>query len=152
MPSMNVDQRAEAVRAFNRFYAQQIGVLRQGYLASPFSLAEVRVLYELAHRDGPTATELGKDLGLDAGYLSRILRGFQKRSFLVRSISKHDGRQSHLSLTPRGRKAFAPLQAKAHRQIATMLGKLSEAEQVRLIEAMRVIESLLGAPRERATP
>jgi len=146
------DQRVQLVRRFNRFYTKQIGLLREGYLESPFSLTQVRVLYELAHRETPTATELGKELGLDAGYLSRILRSFEKHGLILRTPSKSDGRQTLLALTEAGRRAFAPLQTRSHDQIGAMLGKLSTAEQARLLEAMRAIEQLLGARPERQTP
>lgn len=96
--------RAAAVRRFNRFYTRQIGLLRNGYLQSSLSLTEVRVLYELAHRDGPTAAELSKELDIDAGYLSRILLAFRKRGFLLRRPSPEDARQTHLSLSQKGRK------------------------------------------------
>jgi len=146
------DQRVAAVRRFNRFYTKRIGLLHDGYLESPFSLTEVRVLYELAHRAEPTATELGRELGLDAGYLSRIVRGFEKRALIRRTPSTADGRQTLLSLTERGRKAFAPLQARSHDEIGAMLGRLPAAGQRRVLEAMRTIEGLLGAPPEPKAP
>src|SRR5215472_12418260 len=99
---MNAVPRVQAVRHFNRFYTKQIGVLRQGWLGSAFSLAEARVMYELAHHDQPTATDVGKELGLDAGYLSRMLRGLHQRGFVHRSRSATDGRRAPLSLTARG--------------------------------------------------
>lgn len=132
------------VRGFNRFYTRQLGLLRPGYLSSPFSLTEVRVLYELAHRDGPTAAELASDLGLDAGYLSRILQRFGKRGMLSREASDRDARRSHLSLTAKGRKEFAPLEALAAREIAAMLKKLAAEDRRQLTEAMQSIEKLLG--------
>src|SRR6476661_8642879 len=98
-----MDSAIPAVRAFNRFYTRQIGVLRDGLLKSPFSLAEVRVLYEIAHRHQPSATELCEELGLDPGYLSRILRGLEKRGLISKSPAPKDGRQSLLGLTARGR-------------------------------------------------
>ena len=145
---IGIDQKVAVARRFNRFYTGQIGLLDKGYLKSSFSLSEVRVLYELAHRKRPTATELRKDLGLDAGYLSRMLRSFEKRGLIRRQASKHDGRQSHLSLTTKGQKAFAPLEARSHDEVAAMIGKLPAAEQNRLVDAMRTIETLLGAQPE----
>jgi DNA-binding MarR family transcriptional regulator/GNAT superfamily N-acetyltransferase len=152
MGAETLDQRVAAVRRFGRFYTQRIGLLHEGYLGSPFSLAESRVLYELAHRDGASAAELSRDLGLDRGYLSRILRSFEKRRLLTRAASKTDGRRSHIALTERGRDAFAPLHARSRDEIGAMLGALTDAEQQRLVEAMRAIETVLGAPAERKAP
>jgi DNA-binding MarR family transcriptional regulator/N-acetylglutamate synthase-like GNAT family acetyltransferase len=142
----------DAVRRFNRFYTGQIGLLREGMHDSSFSLTEGRVLYELAHRESPAATELAKDLGLDAGYLSRILRRFEKHGLVSRKPSKSDGRRSLLLMTKAGRKAFAPLNRAASDEAAAMLGRLSAAEQDRVVEAMHTIETLIGAGPERETP
>src|SRR5579862_7065454 len=120
MPESGIDEQVSAVRTFNRFYTRKIGVL-DGMASRPYSLAEARVLYELAHRDQPTATDLRKELGLDAGYLSRILREFERRKFLTRETSKVDERRQFLSLTAKGRKAFAPLNARSDRDIAALL-------------------------------
>jgi len=137
-------QRIEAVRRFNRFYTKEIGVLHEGLLQSPFSLAEARVLYELAHRESSTAVELATELGLDAGYLSRILRGFERRGLLAKTRSTADGRRSFLALTKRGRAAFAPLDAGSRAEIGAILGRLSAADQTRLVETMSAIERLLS--------
>ena len=145
-------ERVGIVRRFNRHYTKQIGLLHEGYLASPFSLAEARVLYELAHREQPTAAELAKSLALDPGYLSRILKTFERRRLLRRTPSKSDGRRSHLVLTARGRAAFAPLDTRSREEIGAMLERLAPAEQSRLVEAMRTIERLLGAPAESRVP
>src|SRR5579864_6476495 len=147
-----IASRIQAVRSFNRFYTRQIGVLREGLLDSSFSLTELRVLYELAHRKRPTATELAADLGLDAGYLSRILQRFGKRKLIGREPSTSDGRQHHLSLTASGRRAFAPLEQKSNREVAAMLGKLSSTEQGRLLDAMHAIRALLGEHPEPKAP
>ncbi|HEY6159323.1 MAG TPA: helix-turn-helix domain-containing GNAT family N-acetyltransferase [Gemmatimonadales bacterium] len=144
MGSRELERRVEVARRFNRFYTRQIGLLRRGAYDSPFSLTEVRVLYELAHRDQPTATDLGRDLGLDAGYLSRILRGFEKRALVTRTRSASDGRQSHLALTALGRKVFAPLDARSHDEVAALLSALAPAAQAHVIAAMQTIERLLG--------
>jgi DNA-binding MarR family transcriptional regulator/N-acetylglutamate synthase-like GNAT family acetyltransferase len=126
--------------------------LREGYLESAFSLTEVRVLYELANREETTASELGEELGLDAGYLSRVLRGFEKHGLIHKRPSEADGRRRLLRLTERGREAFAPLDARSRNDIGAMLGSLSVAEQERLVGAMRTIEELLGARPEPAFP
>jgi DNA-binding MarR family transcriptional regulator/GNAT superfamily N-acetyltransferase len=144
MPSTAADECVRAVRHFNRFYTRKIGVLEDGFLKSQFSLTEGRVLYELAHRDTPSAAELCRDLGLDAGYLSRILRGFKAHGLISREVSKDDGRQSFLRLTPRGRKALKPLDARACEQVGDMLHGLSEPNRAQLVGAMRTIEQALG--------
>ncbi len=145
MVQPRLEARIAAVRAFNRYYTRKIGVLHEGLLASAFSLAEVRVLYELAHRQTPTAGDLGKDLGLDLGYLSRILRGFERDRLILKTRSRSDGRQQLLSLTTKGRAAFAPLDARAREEVAAFLDPLSDAEQRELIDAMRTIERLVGS-------
>jgi DNA-binding MarR family transcriptional regulator/GNAT superfamily N-acetyltransferase len=147
-----VKDHASAVREFNRFYTRQIGLLGKGYLDSPFTLAEVRVLYELAHRDSPTAGEIAKALGLDAGYLSRMLLSFQKRGFLSREASEKDARRSHLSLTKKGRAAFGELETKSEAEVTKMIGSLSAGEQNRLTGAMTTIENLLGERSDPKTP
>jgi DNA-binding MarR family transcriptional regulator/GNAT superfamily N-acetyltransferase len=137
------------VRHFNRFYTKQIGVLQEGLLNSPFSLSEVRVLYELAHRNRPTATDLCKDLGLDAGYLSRVLQSFEKRGLVRREASERDGRQSLLTLSAKGRKAFLPLEARSNQQVAGVLQKLASAQRQKLVDAMHTIEDVLDDGSER---
>ena len=142
MPSRLAD-RVQAVRRFNRFYTRRIGVLEERYLHSSFSLAEVRVLFELAHRRATTASELAADLGLDPGYLSRMLRAFRGRGLVSRTSSPGDGRKSVLALTARGRRVFAPLEAAARKDIAAMLGTLPGGRQDHVVESMRSIEAAL---------
>jgi DNA-binding MarR family transcriptional regulator/N-acetylglutamate synthase-like GNAT family acetyltransferase len=150
MADSDLPQRIEAVRRFNRFYTGQIGVLQEGLLESPFSLTATRVLYELAHREAPTAAELAADLGLDGGYLSRILRRFQKLGYVEKKRSDRDARRSLLELTRAGRRAFAPLEKRSANEVGSMLGALATGEQARLLEAMATIETLLG--RHAAPP
>ncbi len=138
----------DRVRRFNRFYTRLIGTLDEGHLASPYSLAEARVLYELAHRDKPTAAEIGRDLGLDAGYLSRMLRSFERQRLICRTSSEVDGRQSHLSLTPAGREAFADLDGRARMSIAALLEPLGESARRKIVEAMDLIETSLRSPAQ----
>ena len=145
-------QRVDAVRHFNRFYTRQVGALEEGLLRTPFSLTEARVIYELAHRERTTATELAQELGLDGGYLSRILRGFHERHLVARRPSSTDARQSLLSLTEQGEQAFARLNAASHLEIEALLTQMSEEDQRRVVGAMRTLETLLGASPGPAIP
>jgi DNA-binding MarR family transcriptional regulator/GNAT superfamily N-acetyltransferase len=133
-----------AIRRFNRFYTRQIGVLREGYGDSPFSLTEVRVLYEIAHRDRITAAELARELGVDSGYLSRILRGFEQRSLIEKTRSENDARQTHLRLSDAGRVAFAGLDALADGEIASLVSRVARDDHRKLTDAMRTIERVLA--------
>ena len=126
-----------AVRRFNRFYTRQIGVLRKTYLDSPYSLGEMRVLYEIAHGDRVTASDIGRALDLDAGYLSRVLRNFEKRGLISRKTSAKDARQSQLSLTARGRKAFQPAEERSQRDVAAMLRRIGRRRLAMLATGAR---------------
>jgi DNA-binding MarR family transcriptional regulator/GNAT superfamily N-acetyltransferase len=147
----SVDVQVSAIRAFNRFYTRKIGVV-DGIASSPFSLAEARVLYELAHREQSTSTDIRKELGLDAGYVSRILREFERRKFVTREQSKTDEREKFLSLTAKGRRAFAQLDARSDRDVAATLEELSPAERKRLVDAVQTVHSLLSDQPELKTP
>ena len=148
-----IEQRADAVRDFNRFYTRRIGVLGAGHLGSSFSLTEVRVLYELAHRDRPTATELAQALDLDKGYLSRALRRFHRLGLVDSSAHQGDRRRKGLRLTATGARAFAPLDRRARHEIVGMLEPLPATEQQRILRAMRTIRTTLERPRaENAQP
>jgi DNA-binding MarR family transcriptional regulator/GNAT superfamily N-acetyltransferase len=165
------DPRVDAIRRFNRFYTQRIGVLvggagfardgrrpkagayGEGFLHSPFSLTEARVLYELAHRHRPAAVDLCRDLGLDPGYSSRILRRLEKLGLVRRVPAADDRRRNILALTERGRATFAELDARSAEEISRLIAPLSEADRARLAGALATAESLLGpAPRSDPTP
>jgi DNA-binding MarR family transcriptional regulator/GNAT superfamily N-acetyltransferase len=147
MPPSAADP-THAVRRFNRFYTRQIGLLDEGLLHSPFSLTEVRLLYELAHHPGITATDLREILALDAGYLSRILRGLRRRGLVATRAPAADRRRRELSLTHRGRRTFEGLDAKSNEEVGSMLARLSRAERRELVAAMRGIEQLLDRTAE----
>jgi DNA-binding MarR family transcriptional regulator/GNAT superfamily N-acetyltransferase len=143
--------RLEAIRRFNRFYTRRIGVLHEGLLASRFTLTESRLLWELAHRDQLTATELARELDLDAGYLSRLLRGFKERGLIKSARAVDDARHQHLSLTAAGKRAFAPINSRSQADVSALLATLGEAQQQQLLAAMTSIEQMLGEPAAART-
>lgn len=138
------EERIGTVRQFNRFFTRQIGVLREGLLHSPYSLTEARILFELGQSNQVTASKLGHELGLDAGYLSRILARFEQQGLLEKVRSENDGRQLLLSLTAAGREAFALLDQRSREEVSEMLEDLSEEDQQHLLKAMQTIESVLS--------
>ncbi len=144
MTETQLDRKIESVRRFNRFYTKQIGVLREGLLDSPFSLTQARIIYELAHGEVMSATDLRRELGLDPGYLSRLLRGLIHQGLIDKRRSPDDGRRSLLSLSRTGKEAFDVLNTRSRDEIAAMLESLSKSEQTRLISAMSTIEGLLA--------
>lgn len=138
-----------AVRAFNRFYTRKLGVLDQHLGNSAFSLSEARVLYELAQRDDLAAKEIGSELGLDPGYLSRIVQSFDEKGLITRKPLPADRRQYQLSLTAKGRQAFAKLNLSSQNEVAAMLARLSPGDASRLTQAMATIEAVLEPPRNQ---
>jgi DNA-binding MarR family transcriptional regulator/GNAT superfamily N-acetyltransferase len=147
-----LEDRVASVRQFSRFYTRRIGVLHEGLLGSPLSLAEGRVIWELAQRETATAAELAAELGLDAGYLSRILGGFERRGLINRRPSEHDGRQSDIALAEAGRALYAAIDTKSREEVRALLGDLDDPDQARLVEALDTAERLLGQPRKPAGP
>jgi len=152
MTTSEMPERIEAIRYFNRFYTRQIGVLEEGLLQSPYTLTEARIIYELAHYEQATATELASELKLDAGYLSRILRDLTQRELIDKQPSETDGRQTVLRLTEEGQAAFAVLNSRSRNQIEEMLSGMSQTNQSRLVESMNTIQSLLGSEPEHSVP
>jgi DNA-binding MarR family transcriptional regulator/GNAT superfamily N-acetyltransferase len=143
-PPREAEEPIQAIRHFNRFYTGQIGVLQKGLLESPYSLTEVRLLYELAHRRSVTATDLSHELGLDAGYLSRMLTQFEKRGWISRKPVSADRRQTLLALTPKGCATLRPLEEKSNQQVQEMLTRISSDAQQQLVHAMQHIEQILA--------
>ncbi|MBL8770133.1 MAG: MarR family transcriptional regulator [Phenylobacterium sp.] len=134
-----------AVRRFNRFYTRAIGVLDRGYLGSPYTLAENRVLWEVAHADGTTPGAIAASLGLDAGYLSRILRRLERDGLLARSRSPHDGRSVTLRLTPAGRDTFATLDRRSAALVEALVSRLTGPQKAELAQALGRAEALLDS-------
>ncbi|QGZ65052.1 bifunctional helix-turn-helix transcriptional regulator/GNAT family N-acetyltransferase [Paraburkholderia acidisoli] len=147
MSTTSIDQRALAVRDFNRYYTRQIGVLHEHLLESDYSLTEVRILWELAHRDDLTMTDLCRELGLNAGYVSRVISGFEKKGLVAKTRAADDARVSRLELTALGRATFAPLSDASQREVVAMLERLPESAQQHLVEAMTQIRSMLDKPQ-----
>lgn len=140
----DLEARIDAVRRFNRLFTRRIGVLREGLLHTPYTLTEARILFEVADRDGPTASEVSRELGLDPGYLSRTLVRLEERGLIEKFRSESDARRRLLSLTPDGEEAFSLLDRRSSEEVAEMLEGLSGGDQRRLLEAMRTIEGVLG--------
>jgi len=140
----SLEERAEKVRQFNRFYTHCIGVLHEHLLESDYSLTEVRMLYELAHKPALTSADLCRMLGLNAGYVSRVIGGFEKQGLVTKSRSTDDARVARLKLTEKGRQTFQPLNDASREQVMGMLRRLSEPEQDQLVHAMAQIQGFLG--------
>jgi DNA-binding MarR family transcriptional regulator/N-acetylglutamate synthase-like GNAT family acetyltransferase len=134
---------AAGIRRFNRFYTRRIGLLSSRHLHTPFSLAEARLLYEVAHRERPTASQLAEALELDAGYLSRLLRGLRHRGLLTARAAPDDRRHRHLTLTARGRRTFGTLDSRATAEVAALLERLTADEQDRLLASLDAVQTLL---------
>ncbi|MBX3503556.1 MAG: GNAT family N-acetyltransferase [Alphaproteobacteria bacterium] len=150
MSDTELDRRVRAMRRFSRFYTARIGALREGLNDGPFGLTEGRVMYELVHRDGLAASDLVRELGLDAGYLSRILSKLVRQGVVERLRSVEDGRRQVLAVTRAGRRVFAPVERASQNELRAMLGQVAEPDQRRLLEAMDTIERVLGGNREPA--
>ncbi len=146
--------RAEALRRFNRTHTSIVGLLQQAYLDSGFSLTEVRVLYEVAHRDGVTVANLARDLLLDSGYLSRIVRGLRDRDLVDARPAPDDARQQVLSLSAQGAAVFAPLERKSQAEMMDLIAGLGEADQRALVKALDTSAELLNraAGRDAEAP
>jgi DNA-binding MarR family transcriptional regulator/GNAT superfamily N-acetyltransferase len=140
-------ERVEAIRRFNRLYTRRIGLLGEGHLDSPYSLTEARILYELAHKPAITARALCDALGLDQGYVSRILARFAKQGLVEKHLSPDDGRAQNLVLTKAGKKAFAALDMRAHAEIAALLRTKPETAQRRMVQSTRTLEGILDEPQ-----
>jgi len=149
---VDIETRIAAVRRFNRFFTRRLGVLREGLLHTPYSLTESRILYEIANRDHVIAADLSKELGLDPGYLSRMLDRLEQQGLIQKVQSPSDGRQRLLRLTPDGEEAASLLDRRSREEIGEMLGNLSEQDQNRLMQAMHTIEQLLGEGLKYSEP
>ena len=146
-----IEDPVAAVRAFNRLYTNVIGVLRGGYLNTPYSLTEARLLFELGQRDHTEVTTLRRGLDIDAGYLSRILSRFEADQLITRQKSGADARRQVITLTEAGRALQQSLDARAAEEIGALLGRLGEDAQQRLVTSMREITQVLTvAPEPRA--
>ncbi|KAB8049056.1 GNAT family N-acetyltransferase [Janthinobacterium rivuli] len=152
MSTESLSERTEIVRRFNRFYTRQIGVLHEHLLDSAFSLTEVRILYELAHREQLTSADLCRELGLNAGYLSRVIAGFEKQGLIAKTRSPTDARAAQLQLTEQGQRTLAPLVDASRREVAAMLERLPPTAQQELVSAMEQIQGLLGEGSSSSSP
>lgn len=145
MTTEMMDDKIDEIRKFNRFFTRKIGVLREGLLHSDYSLTEVRIMFELANSDNSTASKLSRELGLDAGYLSRILARFEEQGLTERVRSEQDGRQFLIRLTAEGMKVFSLLDQRSRNEVAEILNELSEEDQQKLLRSMHHIENILDS-------
>lgn len=140
-----LDERIARIRAFTRFYTRVIGVLEEGLLDTPYSVTEARIIFELAQREHTEVTTLRRDLGVDAGYMSRITARFETDGLIVRERSTEDARRQVLRLTDRGREVFATLDRRSAEQVTALLNDVPESDQRRLVAAMDTIREVLGS-------
>lgn len=140
----DLDRRAAQLRRFSRFYTKELNLLDAGLLHSRFSLAEARVLYELAHADGISARQLCGRIGMDAGYASRILARFARERLISRTPSATDRRLAHVALTEKGRREFAVLDRRSHQEARAKLGRLPAESQREVVQSLEIAERLLG--------
>ena len=152
MTDTTLARHIRAVRHFNRLFTRQIGVLREGLLHSPYSLTEARIIFELANQSNLTASDLCSELGLDAGYLSRILNKLEQQNLIEKKRSDEDGRQRLLNLTSEGQNAFSLLDHRSSEEVSEMLSELSESDRIRLVEAMHTIEGVISHGFKYAEP
>ncbi len=155
MKSNNVpsplQEQVAAVRSFSRFYTRKLGIIEPKLLDSPFTLQEARIIYEIAHRSGCTATDLTRDLGLDPGFLSRTLQALQRRQIVTRKPSKDDGRVNQLDLTTKGRAASRELERRSRDEVGSLLSSLDEHQRAAIVRAMMTIEQTLEPPQNKST-
>lgn len=147
---MRAVNRIDAIRRFNRFYTRRVGALQPQYLGGPYSLPQARVLYELGQRGECTASELGADLDLDLGYLSRLVQGLKRGGLVQGEAAREDARRVRLTLTARGRKVFQQLDARSRDEVGAMLSKLGATEQARLVGALQTVEGVLESKTDSA--
>jgi Transcriptional regulators len=140
---MDATETIEAIRAFNRFYTNRLGLLAKGYLETPYTLTEGRILYELGSRRRVSSTQLNRDLGLDPAYLSRILKKFREAGLLATEPDPTDGRSRILFLTAEGTEIYETLGDRSRRQIAGDLQDVDEVDQARLVDALAIVHAIL---------
>ncbi|HEX7074270.1 MAG TPA: MarR family winged helix-turn-helix transcriptional regulator, partial [Hyphomicrobiaceae bacterium] len=147
MMTASLDHAVACVRRFTRFYTRRMGVLEEALLGSAFTLPEARIVYEIAVRDRTTASDLVADLGLDPGYVSRLLKSLEEREFITRRPSETDARQYLLDLTPLGRREFNQINRKSDQEVQKLLAPLGACDRARLVAALSTAEALLAEDR-----
>jgi DNA-binding MarR family transcriptional regulator/N-acetylglutamate synthase-like GNAT family acetyltransferase len=147
MMTASLDHAVACVRRFTRFYTRRMGVLEEALLGSAFTLPEARIVYEIAVRDRTTASDLVADLGLDPGYVSRLIKSLEERGFITRRPSETDARQYLLDLTPLGRREFSQINRKSDEEVQKLLEPLGASDRARLVAALSTAEALLAQER-----